>query len=1493
VTLTAPVTSRPGASRALIVVLCALALTAHLGAAGDRVMVIYSAEGRALPGRELSLYDVEVRAFQGRECDGLAAALAEAQLLYIGQYSGDAAEQHLFGVPERAAAVRDFLAAGGLLMIDYNGLGMGPTVGFFEDLGLQHPGRPEGEYHDVAVPGGADHAILSEPHAIRGKVGRAYGWWSDWDEGFQCLLCTAGKPDRAALLLAEDVAGAGTIIVTQAYGLFRDEPGMPKALFENILSWAFGALPGPGEAVPIYDPYERREPAANPCYLARAEQAPWHVESAPTRLPVVVGEPIGLERRGAPVSICRSFPEGTVPASVRVFTWAGYELPCQVKVLSADDRTWEVLALVDLAPHEQRLLYVYCGPEASESKAPAPLLSAEHSADGFELRNDRLRVVLAPSVPEPRLVAPLGARVDNELAHWGAIDRGRCNHIRYREDEEESWEPSLVEDGPVRKTVTYAGPDLTISYALLAGSESLFYEITAEESSGVSRFTGWAPGGDGTHDSMWYESPDGLKRAILRTGEFYRPFDDIRPYMKEGWLAFEDERGEVVGECFDLQQTGRLTPYVHSAHGHTAIVSNRLEDGRLRGAFVAARGDHGDVRSAYLAWKSPPAVLLGPAQTRHDVPPRSVPEFGRDYLRILGGLHWFLATTTVREPDEVMPRLVREVVARGGNMIIADDRRPEYVQPLLRAAHRMGVGVILKPQQFPEREHRCPYAHRDDFVQAAATVAGYEPDGVYLVDEFTFPGHCDACREGFREQYGMEMPEELDFGRLAEPAMHNWMFFKMNVINDLIRDMTAAVRERVPDAFVFHVTSPNNHFRLEAYHDLETQSQWVTTTNSDLYSTSLDHTRYMLAHIRGAQGNDRPVFTVNGCMYEADDVALNLRHHLMYGSNALWYFSINFSRMYPEAAAACHQAFRMLRDTGLGQVLAGARPVRYAAVLRSRAGWEACLRRGEKSGRLLDYERRIRERVLLRNLPVEILFSRHFSLDALDDYRLLIVPSEPTLEAEVAEAVAEWVRRGGGVLVEGEAGRDETLARLCGVTLGERIEGPADVAGSAEPLADLAAQFSSARVAVEAAQGDVVAQVGGQPAVTLRQVGAGRACYLALLDAPPELIRPLVLHLGGTPPFTVPEGVERDVEVSALTDGTRSVVAVYNRHVSEPRRFEVGLSGLPAARDARAVDVERGREVELAGGLPVEVEPGGVRFYLLASPEAYPMPDFGGPVCAPTLHQSLHPGTEFLRLEPEPPPRAELPEKDPSKLYVAVLRNQRSPLGGCDLGGGAIVATLQQQEGLAVERVDDLDAAPLARYEVLIVPNMGSHAPAPNLSDGWEGQVRAFVERGGGALLVHHSVGYMPVSHPMFPEVAEAPDYVPITAMEVVADHPVATGQAIRDRFPDRADDPAFAAYLQQTAMQVGQQFQSGFADYIKLMPGPDGVVVVRSQRQGNAGGDATVVAGTVGAGRVVLSGINMGCRTRKGDDGYEFAEEISPAEAALLVNAVYWLGAE
>jgi len=179
---------------------------------------------------------------------------------------------------------------------------------------------------------------------------------------------------------------------------------------------------------------------------------------------------------------------------------------------------------------------------------------------------------------------------------------------------------------------------------------------------------------------------------------------------------------------------------------------------------------------------------------------------------------------------------------------------------------------------------------------------------------------------------------------------------------------------------------------------------------------------------------------------------------------------------------------------------------------------------------------------------------------------------------------------------------------------------------------------------------------------------------------------------------------------------------------------------------------------------------------------------------------------------------------------------------------------------------------------------------APDLPVGWEKTVRNFVLGGGGAMLIHHSAGYRATASPAFPEVATVDSFVPIRGMKIVADHPVINAGSIFRAFPKDAANPAFSVAIARSKMAKGDTFASGFPDYMTLLPGKAGKVIVESVPTGNLGGDAAVVVGRPGRGRVVLCGVSLGAKCRKVDGKYITTEELTPEEAAILVNSVFWL---
>ena len=1455
--------------------------------AQSRDMVVFNQAGGGFPSRDLSVYDLRLRRYDEDDLDkSFCRRVAAARMLYIGQYARGAAGRSIFGDAERVAAVVALLRSGGLLFFDYNGGCDGHIQEFFKKVGLKHPGYPKGKYYDCATAPDSRSPFLAGPHRLRGKMGRAFGWWENWPKDYDAPVRHADSPDRAAMLVKTGVEGKGTIILTRVPSIFRDSAKdiASKKLAENIIAYAFGSLPGPGQTVAVYDPFHARTPAANALYLRNAAQVRWHVDEADWRVPLLVAEPVGLARRSAPVSLVVDLPGR--PDSILLLTPWGERIPCQVTPTQQETQTMECTIEADLDGHETQLLFLYGAQTPVQRLAAPDGFALLETSDGYLLRNDKIRVTLYKDRPSFGQIKPTGSDTSNELATWGGVDMGKGNWLRLSDGE---FEPGVIEDGALRKRVRYSSPKLTVTYTLYARTGALFYSMQPSGKLSVSRFTGWAPRGDGDEDALFYETPTGLKKLRLRGGTFYRPFGNIRQFMKEGWLAIEDARGEVVGEFSDLRSMANVSTYHHMVNGNTITVSTKLQGQPECGAFVTARGDHTTVRKAYIAWKNPPAIVIGRPQPRSAAKPPGVPRLGKQFLLIHGGTNWFNATCTVSDPATRARRLLTELERMGGNFLVTSTKRPEFLSQLIPAAHTRGMGVCVRPTLEGKGKRPCPVAKRDLYVEAVRRASQFDVDGLYLVDEYEFHCTCDRCQAAFEKAYGLGMPGKMDFAKLAQPAYHNLMFFRMNAITDLIRDMTQAGKQKRPDSFYFHVTSPNNHYRPVGYHDLETQSDYLTATCSDLYSTNLDATKYMMKHIRGAQGNSRPVLTVNGCLYDARQTRVNAKMHLLAGSNALWHFSLTFMRTHRDVTEANAKVFRWLRYTGLGEVLAQCHPVKYLAVLRDRDAFMDSMRRGESTGNLTDYERRIRDLCLMQNVPTDILFSKYLSRAELATYRIVIVPSERVLPDERANVIAEYVRAGGHAIIEGEAARNAVMAQLCHVQPAEgKLLSASKLKGVAAPLDGLDTEVASKLLPVSHSRGDLIATADDRPAAIVVDAGKGKVAYVALTQMPTHVVKRLVRFLAGERPVEVPEQLEEQIETNVLTDGKGHVIVAYNPHYSERRVGTLDTSTLLAPAGSVAIDFERGAQRECEGKVEVDLAPGGFEFVMIASPQDWPMPKASAQATAGPPAHSANPGMKFLRIEAPPEPQSAEREKEPDKIYVAIFKTAQSPLSGVDMGAAAMMEALKKQPGIAAEHIIDDRPRTLAFYDVVVIPNMKRRAP--NLSEHWQRNVRACVERGGGALLVHHSAGYPSTTPPVFPEIATAPDYVPVMTMEVAADHPIATGASLRARFKAKAEDPAFAQYFRATELKVGHQFQSGFADYIKLVPGKSGQTVVKSAVRGNLGGDAVVVAGRAGKGKVVLSGMNIGCRSTKVEGKYSFEEHVTPGELAVLVNSVFWL---
>ena len=745
-----------------------------------------------------------------------------------------------------------------------------------------------------------------------------------------------------------------------------------------------------------------------------------------------------------------------------------------------------------------------------------------------------------------------------------------------------------------------------------------------------------------------------------------------------------------------------------------------------------------------------------------------------------------------------------------------------------------------------------------------------------------------ADRADFKKRYGLEMPKRLDPKRLTEPAMNKLAVWRMDTYTELLRTMHARAQKLSPGALTYAVTAPSQ-YQVAAYNDLEKMSEFLGTTNSDLYSASYNFVRAGMQHIRGAQGNRRPVLSTSGCLVARRAIRANIVAHLMNGANALWPYTVQHRRSMAQGVEETVPYLRMLRDTPLGRALARSRLVRYAAVLNERAAFLDDIRRGALAGDITVCQARVRRRGSMRNIPLDAVYASHLA-DEIADYRVLIVPSGRKMSDASAKTIARWVRGGGRLIVEGESIRTPAFASLASVRPGsDNAQPQGAVNGLGGALAGREFSTASALVPVTPGKAQVLAKAGDSPVVTRAAAGKGAVVFVALLDAPNELIEPLVREMGGPLPCELDAASNGSVRLSAATDGRTTTVMLYNEHFADARDVTVALRDIAPAGRRLALNVSDGTQMEVADTLSLRLGPGRAAFVILLPPEQAkglpkPGPALGPPAYAPSA------GMEFLRLEARKKAVRRRARKA-GTVYVAVFNNlvpaalRKSPP---DYGETAIRGALVSEPGVEAEFIENLAPETLASYDVLVMPNMQTRGT--NWPRGWEPHVRQFVANGGGALLVHHCVGFGEFSGAAFPEIGSGPTYVKVRGMKVVAEHPVVNAASVKAAFPREVNDPAFLARFKALELPVGATFQSGFPDYVKIAPGPQGQVIVKSLPVGGAGDDPALVAGRVGKGRVVLSGMNLGCRCLRTEGGWKVDEVLSPPERSILVNSIFWL---
>ncbi len=1285
--------------------------------------------------------------------------------------------------------------------------------------------------------------------------------------------------------------------------------------------------------------------ALNPLYARELAGKPWFDPNWKYRLPIIVHNPLARDFQRLPVVVRAAFPPDTAPSSFRVVSPYGEEAPSQAARADVSNAVYEISFLASFLELENRPFFIYFDDAARPPPAYDSELRVIQDARCLTLVNSRIKAGLLRNYPDLVHLEALAGSTGNQLIHEHALaaESLGARLVPPRGSNQTFQAARVVEQGPVRAVVEYAGTlngqPAAARFALYAGQSRLAYSWHAPRQH-VNLSAAWMPGLgrelESAPDRFFFPAPDGIRQLDVAADANLASLDSET--MAEGWYALEDTAtGQVGGELFDLAALRMLRVRVQ---GYVGLEATRASfaAGPVQGAYVSLpdRSDLAAFRDQYLEFQQPPSVLTGAIQTREQAPAQwTKPVFGRNLIRAYHQ-NWSRKGITEMEyyapenPQSYIPVWLRLARRAGANAIEFWSRAPVwnskyyegewsgFLEELVRQAHAAGLFVghgqaTHKNKSWYSRNappealgHERSdkqydlYAIRDTLADIAGEVGRAGVDLFLLQDEEVYSIAHATSRQAFRARYKLEPAEPVDVAKLAEPRHHLTAEFQMDAYTEIIRGMAAAYRAQNPAGWLGDQVNVSAMLRVYAGapHDWETHGEFLNTLSMDLYGKPQQQYKYFIKLMRATFDNDGPILIIAGGPMHRKYISANLSYHLMWGIDMLAVFPPRGFSEY-DWFNEVNLLYKWLDFTGLGDQLAQYRPVPRIALLRDRAANMDCMTRGLWAVHGSDHDLRNQGLVFINNLQTDIVMAKHLTPATLKKYPVLTLTSDPVLSDQLAGTVRDYVQNGGAAYIEGETINNQIIADLCGVAVAGALTNVRVECQAPAPFT-----FAGAMLPVKARGADVRATLAdGAPLLFERKVGGGKVLYCPLFlsgkagsqDDLAGYFRQVFDGLAGKALVTLDDQNSNAVDSNLLTDGQRYLLAVYNNSF-KPR--EIGLTWNGAQPPEMFCDFASGLTAEFNGAAVLKVPPFAARFYYLGDRQTIAPPAMVQAGGAPVLGYSAAPGQNiksfFVPSEKQPAlagPAAMARTREAGYSYVAILSDQGQEGGKTALvtGDRGMFEALQDRKAIKVEFINRLDPGTLAFYDALIIPNIGINARPPVMRQGWEKVVRDYVAGGGALLACHHAVGYRPCEYAYLEEVA-APALDRVVAIQdirITADHPVTSAGSVLARFPEDARNPAFQAQLEATAFKPGDTFQTGFSDYVPLKAGANGTVLARGVVTGGADGNEPVlVAGMIGKGKVVVSGLALGETIEQGGK----SERCAKPDANLLVNAVYWL---
>ncbi len=423
----------------------------------------------------------------------------------------------------------------------------------------------------------------------------------------------------------------------------------------------------------------------------------------------------------------------------------------------------------------------------------------------------------------------------------------------------------------------------------------------------------------------------------------------------------------------------------------------------------------------------------------------------------------------------------------GGGLSEGDARR---LRDLVADCRRGGVRCCLGLPPFPPaalvKQHPDWRVHPDDSDAAEKQAPSDDnlgtrvccnngPWGDYLIDVcteliadygldgFSFDGNyhpplcfCPACKTAYKQDRKRDLPAKID---LDDVGYREYLVWRGERLEDHYRRMQAAIKKQSADAVLTSWTvnaGRYGHFlyspramptRLNRLFDLPMQEWWLDETNVGASLVPSFGAAYLKATTGGRPCASEPYLMSRGNPYGTDSFPAHERRtrvllSLTYGG------ALAMSFGWPGHEDGVADDFREVQKREIG--LKNAAPLPWAALLVSEQTRQFYAYK-DIAERWIPHVVGAFRAATEEHLPLTLLNDWDLDAEALSRYAVLVLPNAAALSGAQAEAVRQYVRKGGGLVATGETslcdelGRprgDFALADLFGVSYQGRPKAP-------------------------------------------------------------------------------------------------------------------------------------------------------------------------------------------------------------------------------------------------------------------------------------------------------------------------------------------------------------------------------------------------------------------------------------------------------------------